>query len=351
MKYSKKNMFSNIKLRSAAVCKFVFWNLLAVLISFLLLAGCAKKNAAPSENQSQKVKVVATIFPLYDWAKNIALGSENIEVELLIKNGVDLHSFQPSTADIVKMLSADVLIYVGGESDFWIEDALKNSVNKNMTLINLMEELSGSVKEEEVVDGMTEENENHALELSSHSHDEVEYDEHLWLSVKNAQDASEKIAQSLKIKDTEEANLIGRNETKYLEMLEQLLQDGQAVSSESQDKRTIIVCDRFPFRYMTDELGIKYYAAFVGCSAETEASFETIAFLSNKIKELKASKVFVTESSDKKIARTVIKNADLKEDECRIVTLDSMQSTTLADAKAGQNYIDIMKENYQKLSE
>lgn len=344
-------MFSNIKPQEAAVCKFVLWDLFVVLASILLLAGCAKKNAVPSENKTQKVKVVATIFPLYDWAKNIALGSENIEVELLIKNGVDLHSFQPSTADIVKMLSADVLIYVGGESDFWIEDALKNSVNKNMTLINLMNELSDSVKEEEVVDGMTEKNESHALELAEHSHDEVEYDEHLWLSVKNAQSAAEKIARALKVKDTEEASLIERNEIKYLEMLGQLLHDGESLSQKSQGKKTIIVCDRFPFRYMTDELGMKYYAAFVGCSAETEASFETIAFLSSKIKELGAKKVFVTESSDKKIARTVIKNAGLAEDECKIVTLDSMQSTTLADAKAGRNYIDTMKENYQKLSE
>lgn len=352
MQNSKCNMFSKLKMQTAEACKFVLFIFLACILFF---AGCSRKNEVPAENQSQKIKVVATIFPLYDWAKNVVLGSENADVELLIKNGVDLHSFQPSTADIVKILSADILIYVGGESDFWINDTLKNSVNKNMIQINLMEELSDSIKEEEFVDGMTEEKEIHAPELAEHTHDEVEYDEHLWLSVKNAQSAVKKITQILKEKDAAEADLIEENEIKYLEILEQLQNDGKAIRSEagskSKDKETIIVCDRFPFRYMTDELGIKYYAAFVGCSAETEASFETIAFLSGKIKELGATKVFVTESSDKKIARTVIKNAGLTEDKCKIVTLDSMQSTTLAQAESGKNYIDIMKKNYQKISE
>lgn len=323
----------------------------------ILFSGCSKKNEDLAQNH--KIKVVATIFPLYDWAKNVASGTENTEVELLIKNGVDLHSFQPSTSDIVKLLSADVLIYVGGESDFWIPDALKNSVNGKMVQINLMKELSDSVKEEEAVDGMTngDDDEHHALQFANHNHDEVEYDEHLWLSVKNAENAVQKIAEVLQEKDSAESILIEKNKKSYLEMLDSLLKDYQDGFGRGQDgssaggnhQKTIIVCDRFPFRYLTDELGIKYFAAFVGCSAETEASFETVAFLSQKIKELGAKQVFVTESSDKKIARTVIKNAGLSEDECKIVTLDSMQSTTLEDSENGKNYIDTMKENYRKL--
>lgn len=337
----------------------LFQNLLAAFLISLAFFGCSKKDESQAKSQNQKIKVVATIFPLYDWAKNVAAGSENVQVELLIKNGVDLHSFQPSTSDIVNLLSADVLIYVGGESDFWISDALKNSVNEKMAQINLMEALSDSVKEEEVVDGMTAEDDDfphidksapagYSLQLAGHNHDEVEYDEHLWLSVKNAENAVKKISEILQEKDAAEADLIESNKNAYLEKLDEL-QYSAIVTKVQPD--TIIVCDRFPFRYLTDELGLKYYAAFVGCSAETEASFETIAFLAQKIKDLNAKEVFVTESSDKKIARTVISSAGLTEQECKIVTLDSMQSTTLQDSESGKNYVDVMKENYRKLAE
>ncbi len=300
------------------------------------------------------MKVVATIFPLYDWAKNIVFGSENVELELLVKNGSDLHSFQPSTQDIVKISTADVLIYVGGESDSWLDDALKNSVNKNQSVINLMKELSESVKEEEIVEGMSE-NEKKAekmLELENSAEnqkEEVEYDEHIWLSVENAKSSVEKIAAVLEEKDASEKSLFEANKKSYLEKLGEMeiVIDYEKVE-EPEKRQTIVVCDRFPFRYMTDELGVKYYAAFAGCSAESEASFETIAFLSRKIRELECDEVFVTESSDKKIAQTVIKNAGL-EGKCGISVLDSMQSTTLGEAEKGKNYIDVMKENYRKL--
>lgn len=336
----------------------ILW--LALLVT-ALFCGCSNKkslskNAAEPEPRSQKIKVVTTIFPLYDWTRNIADKSENIDLELLIANGVDLHSFQPSTSDIVKILTADVLVYVGGESDFWIENALRNAVNTEMTKINLMQELSDSVKEEEFVEGMTsdKDDERHALELASHSHDDVEYDEHLWLSVENAKCAVEKISAVLKVKDIAEENLFDANKVRYIEKLDALISECQAdfyKTGQLSANNTIIVCDRFPFRYMTDEIGLKYFAAFVGCSAETEASFETVAFLSEKTRELKVNKVFVTESSDKKIARTVIKNAGLSEENCEIAVLDSMQSTTLEQAQSGASYIDTMKENYKKLAE
>lgn len=327
--------------------------LLAVSV---LLFGCKKGQSQESfsESQNQKVKVVATIFPLYDWAKNIISGSENVELELLVKNGSDLHSFQPSTQDIVKISTADVLIYVGGESDSWLGDALKNSVNKNQAVINLMKELSEYVKEEEIVEGMSESEKKveKMLELENSAENQkngLEYDEHIWLSVENAKSSVEKIAAVLEEKDAGEKSLFEANKKSYLEKLGEMEIVIDYEKSESPEKRqTIVVCDRFPFRYMTDELGVKYYAAFAGCSAESEASFETIAFLSRKIRELDCDEVFVTESSDKKIAQTVIKNAGL-EGKCGISVLDSMQSTTLDEAEKGKNYIDVMKENYRKL--
>lgn len=335
---------------------FMFCGLLLAASALTLLFGCKKSQnqKSSSESQSHKVKVVATIFPLYDWAKNIVSGSENVELELLVKNGSDLHSFQPSTQDIVKISTADILIYVGGESDSWLDDALKNSVNKNQAAINLMKELSESVKEEEIVEGMSESEKKaeKILELENSAENqekETEYDEHIWLSIQNAKSAVEKIAAVLEEKDASEKSLFEANKKSYLEKLGELeIVIDYEKAEEPEKRQTIVVCDRFPFRYMTDELGIKYYAAFAGCSAESEASFETIAFLSRKIRELDCSEVFVTESSDKTIAQTVIKNAGL-EGKCGIFVLDSMQSATLDEAEKGKNYIDVMKENYKKL--
>lgn len=321
------------------------FNLFLAGIVFLgFFSGCSKKTL-----NDGKINVVATIFPVYDWAKNVAGDSSEVNVELLVKNGVDLHSFQPSAADIIKISTADVLIFVGGESDAWVKDVLKNPVNKNISVINLMDLLKNSVKQEEFVEGMTtEEHESHSEESeNSHVHEEVEYDEHIWLSVQNAEVATEKIAGILCKKDSENAELYTKNKNYYVQRLGQLK---EFYNPQGEKNKTIIICDRFPFRYMTDELGIKYFAAFVGCSAETEASFETIAFLSKKIQELEVQKVYVTESSDKKIAETVIRNAG-KTEKCKIEVLDSMQSVTFEQSENGKNYIDVMKENYKKLSE
>lgn len=305
--------------------------------------GCSKKNLA-----EDKLNVVATIFPVYDWVKNVAGDVSSVNLELLVKNGVDLHSFQPSAADIIKISTADVLVFVGGESDFWVNDVLKNPANKNISVINLMDLLEDSVKEEEFIEGMTAGEEPHSEEMESDEpEEEIEYDEHIWLSVENAKISVQKIAEILSEKNPENAEIYGKNRDSYEKKLDELK---NFYSPKNAGNGTIIVCDRFPFRYMTDELGINYFAAFVGCSAETEASFETVAFLSKKVQEFGCHKVFVTENSDKKIARTVIKNAGFSS-ECKIETLDSMQSVTFEQAKSGKNFIDTMKENYIKLSE
>lgn len=317
---------------------------LAGIILLGIFSGCAKKTF-----NDGKINVVATIFPVYDWAKNVAGDSSGVNVELLVKNGVDLHSFQPSAADIIKISTADVLVFVGGESDSWVKDVLKNPANKNISVINLMDLLENSVKQEEFIEGMTAEKAENSLEekINSHNHEEVEYDEHVWLSVENAKIATAKIAEILCEKDSENAELYTKNKNSYVQQLAQLK---NFYNPQVEKNKTIIVCDRFPFRYMTDELGIKYFAAFVGCSAETEASFETIAFLSKKIQEIGVQKVYVSESSDKKIAETVIRNAG-QTGKCEIEVLDSMQSVTFEQSKNGKNYIDVMKENYRKLSE
>lgn len=309
----------------------------------LNFTSCQKKSSSEQASSAGKITVLATIFPAYDWARNLATGSDSVYVDMLLKDGVDMHSFQPSASDIVKISTADIFIYVGGESDAWVETALKNARNDKMIVINLMDKLKGFVKQEEIVEGMQHDEHDH----DEHGHDaneeEIENDEHVWLSLNNAIAASNEIARALMEKDESNSSIYMANLVYYVDKL-------SALKQEYADKfggKTILVCDRFPFLYLTDEFGIKYYAAFNGCSAESEASFDTIAFLSVKLRDLTSPSVFVTESSDKKIARTVISNAGAKD--CKIIQLDSMQSTTFKQAQNGASYLDIMRANLEAL--
>ena len=314
------------------------------LISILVLFGftaCREKQAVPSSEG--KIKVLATIFPAYDWARNLAAGSDSIYVDMLLKDGVDMHSYQPSASDIVKISTADIFIYVGGESDAWVKKALENADNDKMLVINLMESIKGFVKTEEHVEGMQESHEHEEHEGEGHDEEEAEYDEHIWLSLTNAIACSNEISRVFMEKDESNAQIYMANLVSYVDKLAALKQEYINAFGE----KTIIVCDRFPFLYLTDEFGIKYYAAFAGCSAESEASFDTIAFLSVKLHNLNTPTVFVTESSDKKIAKTVISSAKVKD--CKITVLDSMQSTTFKQAQKGADYLEIMRANLEAL--
>ena len=304
------------------------------LFLFTVGALCVGTSCNKKEDKNQKLNVVATIFPAYDWVQNIAKGSESVNLSLLIKNGTDLHSYQPTAADIVKISNADLFIYVGGESDEWMADALKNVKNPNMLIINLMNLLADHVVEEELIEGMEKEE---VEDLG-----EIEFDEHVWLSLNNAMLASCKIAECLEILDLENSTLYADNLISYLAQIEELKSQYQTRLGSLPEK-TLLVCDRFPFRYMADEFGLEYFAAFPGCSAETEASFQTVAFLTGKAKELSLKNVYVTESSDSKLAKTVIKNSGLKG--TKIIKLDSMQSTTQKQARSGKTYLGTMASN------
>jgi len=298
-----------------------------------------------SPDTDKPVKVVTTIFPEYDWVREIA-GDElsHVDITMLLDNGVDLHSYQPTADDIMKISDCDLFIYVGGESDAWVEDALKEAVNKDMKVINLLDVLGSSIKEEEVVEGMEAEEE----EESEEGEEEPEYDEHVWLSLKNAKILCEAIASDLADIDAAHADVYKQNEQTYADKLEALDKKYQAAVKEG-NKDTILFGDRFPFRYMVDDYGLKYYAAFVGCSAETEASFETISFLAKKVDELGLTSVLTIEKSDQKIAKTIIDNT--KDKNQTILTLDSMQSTTSDDVKNGTTYLSIMENNLSVLKE
>ena len=331
---------------------------LALVMTVGLLAGCGKQNEQTASDET-RLRVVTTIFPEYDWVREI-LGdkADNAEVTMLLDNGADLHSYQPTADDIVKISECDLFIYVGGESDDWVDDALKNAANKNMKVINLLEALGERVKTEEVVEGMQEEKHDHDHDhedadehddAKEHDHEEeAEYDEHVWLSLKNAQTLCSAISGVLQQIDPDNKDTYAANASAYIKKLSALDADYQAAVNAA-TRKTVLFGDRFPFRYLAEDYGLRYYAAFAGCSAESEASFETVSFLAKKVDELGLPCVLTIEGTQHKIAETIVRNTAAKNQ--KVLTMDSMQSTTSKDAANGTTYLSVMERNLSVLKE
>ncbi|MBQ3356790.1 MAG: zinc ABC transporter substrate-binding protein [Oscillospiraceae bacterium] len=511
---------------------------LCLLMLLGVMTGCADEPATPAPPQpdsvtseqnptdapvEKKLNIVTTIFPEYDWVKQI-LGdqADRADITMLLDNGVDLHSYQPTADDIVKISTCDMFVYVGGESDEWVEDVLAEAQNKDMVVVNLLEVLGDKVKAEEVKEGMEADHdheheheheeieeediqdralsefegewsslipllESGALEayveheaeedgastdevleelaekwacdavtiaidgstitftyvdgtsesaeysyagyvpvraedgditsvryqfeadadgapkyvqFNDHGHepaDEVEHfhvwfgdesfdallnaasnpffvpasasseevleelmgghhheeeeeesDEHVWLSLRNAAALCDYLSSKLCELDADNAEAYAANTDAYVAKLNALDADYQA-AVDAASVKTLLFGDRFPFRYLTDDYGLDYYAAFVGCSAETEASFETIVFLANKVDELGLRAILQIESADGRIAQTIRDTTAAKDQ--AILTMDSMQSTTSADVANGASYLTIMEQNLAVLAE
>ena len=328
-----------------------FMKLVGVSLASLLVPFCVSCNDAKDDG---KINIVTTIFPEYDWVMNV-LGDkkDNANVTMLLDSGVDLHSYQPSPKDIVTISKCDLFVYVGGESDEWVEDVLKQASNKDMLTINLLDTLGDAAKEEEIKEGMQgEEDHDHDHEEGEdHDHEEEEekeYDEHVWLSLKNAKLFVETISESISNLDKENANYYKANADAYVANLVALdAQYDAAVKAGSIN--TLLFADRFPFRYLVEDYSLEYYAAFIGCSAETNASFETITFLAKKVDELGLKVILKIESSDGAIANTVKNNTQTKDQ--KILTMDSIQSATTKEYKNGRNYLSIMSSNLDVLKE
>lgn len=302
-----------------------------LLTALFLLSACGAEKDL-EETKGDRIRILTTIFPLYDWAQNIVSGSGNIDTAYLIDGSTDLHNYQPSAADIVSISDCDVFIYVGGESDEWVEDALKQVGNSDMVVIDLLDVLKDRVKEESSEGIFVEEEEEQ----------EPESDEHVWLSVKNAMIVCEEICEKISEIDEDEKDLFSGNLDSYLKELRDL--DERYMDTVSKGKKDVLLfADRFPFIYLCDDYGIGHYAAFKGCSAETEASFETIRLLAQKTDELSLTALICLEGSDTRIAQTVIENTANKDQ--KILQMDSMQS----EIKTGESYITIMEKNLDVL--
>ena len=324
--------------------KFIMIVLMVLIIPVVILSGCG----SIAQSSADQPRIVCTIFPQYDWTRQI-LGNkaDSFDLTLLLNNRMDLHSYQPSVDDMVKISTCDLFIYIGGESDVWVDDALRETSNKDMIVINLLNALGEAAKEEEIIYGVEDEKDGLGDEDIGPD-EEGGYDEHVWLSLKNAQTFCSAIVSALSLLDKENTDVYQSNATAYIEQLSTLDTEYQR-AIDAASIRTLLFGDRFPFRYLADDYSLSYYAAFPGCSAETEASFETVVFLANKADELNLRNIMVTESADQSIAKTVISNTSGKNQQ--ILILDAMQSVTLDDIQNGSTYLSIMRNNLNVLIE
>lgn len=312
--------------------KFKF---IPILMCLMLFSGCASSG---NNTNSDKLKIVCTNFPQYDWVKEITHDSDNVSVTLLDDNGTDYHSYQPGTDDIVTILSCDVFIYVGGESDKWVEETLKNSDNiENIRIIRLADIINNELLDEPEV------------QESEHEHENEEsFDEHVWLSVKNAAAFCNSIANVLSESDNSNADIYKKNAEEYILKLNSMDNNFEEKLSNAK-RKSVLFADRFPFIYLIEDYNINYDAAFPGCSSETDASFETIVSLAEKVDSKKLPYVLTIENSDCNIADAIISNTKYKNQ--KILTLDSMQIVNHEDIENGKTYLSVMEKNLDVLME
>jgi zinc transport system substrate-binding protein len=302
---------------------------LAVLLTVTALTGCEAKSK-PAE--SGKLRVVATIFAPFDFARQVA--AENADITMLLPPASESHSFEPTPQDIITIQNADVFVYVGGESDDWVNNVLDSMDTSKMKIVTLMD--CAEVVEEEVVEGMQEE--------ESES-DEPEYDEHVWTSPSNAKLIAQKLSDTFCEVDPNNSDAYKANTASYLAKLDELDDKFQAAVTGAA-RKTLVFGDRFPFRYFADAYGLDYFAAFPGCSTETECSAATVAFLIDKVRAEQIPVVFHIELSNAKIADTIAEATG-----ARALELHAAHNISKADFENGVTYIDIMTRNVDALKE
>ena len=349
-----------IKLNKIKKVINIFLCLILVLMNIISCANKSTevKNNNVDNNENKKVKIVTTIFPIYDIVRNI-VPTDKYDISMLLDSGIDIHNFQPTVQDMNEIRNADIFIYIGGESDKWVDKVLKSVNNENLKSINLMENISHIVKVEEIVEGMEHEHDEHSEndeehhEEHDHEHEhEHENDEHIWLSIRNVKEITKFLWGEL-VLNKDNTNFINEdvyknienNATKYLIKLEEIDNKyEEALKNKKYD--TLVFADRFPFRYLCDDYNLKYFAAFSGCSAESEASFETVAFLAKKVDELNLPHICAIFGSTHKIPQTVVNTTKDKNQD--IIYFNSMEGISDINNES-INYINVMEENLDAL--
>ena len=294
-----------------------------LMVLSLLLLGCSATSGT-----EKRMSVVTTIFPLYDFTREVVGDDGDIELTCLIDNRVDMHSYSPSSQDILAIAECDVFIYVGGESDEWVADVLAQHPNERRVVINCFDELQGSL-------------------IAEDDPDEDEYDEHVWLSLRNAVQMVAAIAETIQTVDPAHADGYRANADAYIAQLEAL--DARYEHELAGLNRTLLIADRFPFAYLAYDYDLECFAAFSGCSAESEVTFQVVVELADVLVEHGLTHVYVIDGNDPKIAQSIISQAGA--DGVEILSLNSMQAVTKADIDAGATYLSLMEENLEALKE
>ena len=301
------------------------------IFGIVSLTGCNKK-----QETQDKLTIVSTNFPGYDFARAITMDNTNVKVKMLLKPGAESHTFEPTPEDIKTIKNSDIFIYVGGDSDEWVDDILNDIDTDKTKIIKLIDLVDA--KEEVTTEGME-------IDEEEESEEEAELDEHVWTSPKNAIEIINKLKKEIINIDNDEKSNLESNANHYVNELNDLDTEFKSIVKTAKRKE-IIVGDRFPFRYFADEYGLSYYAAFPGCSEQTEASAKTISFLANKVKEDKIPVVLKTELSSGNIANTIAKETNTK-----VLEFNSAHNISQSDFDAGITYVDIMTKNAEVLKE
>ncbi len=307
---------------------------IVIIAAFIVtLFGCAPASSA-ADNYGSGLNIVTTIFPPYDFARAITGGNANLT--MLIDPGAEVHTFDPTPDDIIKIQKADVFIYSGGENDAWVDQVLESTDTSHMTVLRMMDAVTPV--EEETMEGMQSEHEE-----AGESEEGPEYDEHIWTSPKNAILIIDHIADALKKADSANAAVYEKNAADYIAKISELDNEMQAVADASQTK-LLIVADRFPFRYLTEEFGLDYRAAFSGCSSESEVSAGTLAYLIDTVKESGIKYVYYIELSNQAVAKAVCEQTGTE-----MLLLHSCHNVTRDDFNAGVTYLQLMQGNLENL--
>ena len=296
---------------------------------FFIAAGCGQLTSNQAVS-SDKVSIVSTIFAPYDFTRQIA--GDHVDLAMLLPPAAESHSFEPTPRDIIRIQNCDIFIYVGGESDAWVRNIMDSVDTSNMKLIEMMDCVE--TVDEEIVEGMEHEEE-----------EEAAPDEHVWTSPRNAKHIVQKISDTLCEVDPQNATVYQQNTVSYLESLDRLDASFQSVVDAAK-RKTLIFGDRFPFRYFADVYGLDYFAAFPGCSTETEASAATVAFLIDKIKEEGIPVVFHAELSNQKMADTISDATGAK-----VLLLHACHNISKTDFESGIGYLELMNRNVGNLKE
>ena len=328
-----------------------------ILAGAVLITGCTAKTEKKDkgDNTKGKLKIVTTIFPEYDITRAIA--KDKVDLELMIKPGVDVHSFTPTPQDIKTVQNSDIFVYGGTEHDKWVENLTKSIDMKNKKVVKLVDGIQQL--EEESVDGMKHEhhhddkkedehNHNHEHEKEdehNHKGEEKELDPHYWTSPKNAIQMVKTITNALVEKDSDNAEFYKENAENYIKQLEGVDKELHDVVDNAKIKQ-VVIADRFPFRYLFKDLGLEYRALFSGCSVESTASAGQIKKMVDYVKENKIPVVYHIEMGKGELAETVSKNSGAK-----VKLLHSIHTVTKEDFDKGITYIDLMKQNVEALKE